>query len=55
MHDVAFAGWVSGIGAGGKYVLSVLKSSASEARKVEALQTAGIQSAKELLLQRECA
>ena len=37
-------------GAGGEYVLSVLRSSASEAQKVEALRTAGIQSAKGLSL-----
>ena len=35
-------------------MVSVLKSSASEAQKVEALQTAGIQSAEVLSLSREC-
>ena len=35
-------------------MVSVLRSSASEAQKVEALQTAGIQSAKELRLSCEC-
>lgn len=35
-------------GAGGQYMLAVLKSDASEAQKVQALQTAGITAAKKL-------
>ena len=50
---VCDVGWVSRH-AGAAYVLSVLASGASEAQKVEALQAAGIRTAKGLGLCSEC-
>ena len=47
---VCVIGWIHSYHVGGVYVLSVLRSSALEAQKVAALQTAEIRSAQALYL-----